>query len=216
MRTGELTVPFEIKGVSDDGRLEGYGAIFGNVDLGLDRIEKGAFRESLKARTAPLPMLWQHMSEEPIGVWDELREDSKGLFVGGQLNLSRDSGQADVPAAWKARALAKQKAVSGLSIGYYPEDYKYEDDIRVLTRVVVREVSMATFPMNTEAQLTAVKRLTNREFIQLIRDRLGLTRNEAEALRADGLKGLRQYVEHSPERGDMLERLERLHTTLTT
>lgn len=215
MRKTELTIPFEVKAATDDGRIEGYGAVFDNVDYGLDRLEKGAFRDSLKARNGKaLPMLWQHDPGEPIGTWDSIREDGKGLYVGGQLNLSRESGQADVPAAWKARALAKQGAVTGLSIGYWATDYRYEDDVRVLSKVDLHEVSMATFPMNTEAQLTAVKSLTNREFVLLARERMGLTRNEAEALRAGGLKALRDYVEHSRKPGDVLDGLQRFETIL--
>ncbi len=30
-------------------------------------------------------MLWQHDPTRPIGVWDEVREDGKGLWVKGRL-----------------------------------------------------------------------------------------------------------------------------------
>ena len=195
MRKEFLNIPFEIKSVDDDGHIEGYGATFENVDFGFDRIERGAFKDSLRARksTEPLPMLWQHGASDPIGIWHTAMEDKNGLYVEGQLNLSRDSGAADVPLAWQARALAKQRAVSGLSIGFYAEDYRYEEDVRVLTKVDVIEVSMATFPMNPLAQIANVKQLTNKEFVSVTRKRLGLSRQAAEALRANGLEGLRQY-----------------------
>lgn len=182
---------FEIKAVSDDGRIEGHGAVFGNIDFGLDRIEKGAFRDWLRT-TKEIPMLWQHNSDEPIGVWDEMREDRKGLKVSGQLNLSRESGQADVPLAWQARALAKQRAVTGLSIGYFAKDYRYEDDVRVLEKVDVIEVSLATFPMNDQARVTGVKHYTRLELREALRARLGLSRNAADLFISKGFDGLNE------------------------
>ena len=206
MRTSELTVPFEIKAATDDGRIEGYGAVFDNVDLGMDVIEKGAFADSLKSRNGkPLPMLWQHNHADPIGVWDGLSEDSKGLHVKGRISdtvLGRD-----------ARTLVKDGAVSGLSIGFYPLDYKYEEDVRVLSKLDVVEVSMATFPMNPAAQITAMKNLSNREFVQLARERMGLSREAAEALRANGFTGLKDYI-GSRKSGDMNDTLMRLRNAI--
>lgn len=189
----KLALPFEIKSLDEDGRIQGYGAVFNNVDFGLDRLEPGAFKKSLR-KNKTLPMLWQHYSDEPIGVWDDLQEDKNGLMVAGDLNLSRQSGQADVPMAWKARALAKQGAVTGLSIGFFANEFRYEDDVRVLEQVDVVEVSMATFPMNPLAQVVDVKTLTNRAFVQMARERMGLSRQAAEALRSGGLKAMREYV----------------------
>ena len=217
MRKEFLNLPFQIKSVDDDGHIEGYGAVFNNIDFGLDRIERGAFKDTLRARkaTEPLPMLWQHNSGEPIGVWHTATEDKNGLYVEGQLNLSRDSGAADVPLAWQARALAKQRAVSGLSIGFYAEDYRYEEDVRVLTKLDVIEVSMATFPMNPLAQIANVKQLTNKEFVSVTRQRLGLSRQAAEALRADGLEGLRAYFS-SRKSGDADNAIASLKSLIDT
>lgn len=176
---------FEIKAISDDGRIEGHGAVFGNIDFGLDRIEHGAFKDWLKSAKS-IPMLWQHDSEEPIGVWDSMSEDKRGLRVSGQLNLSKESGQPDVPMAWKARALAKQKAVTGLSIGYLAKDFRYEDDVRVLSKLDVLEVSLATFPMNDRARVTGVKNLTRADFERGLREEFGLSRKAAEIVTARG------------------------------
>lgn len=180
---------FEIKAVGDDGTIEGYGSTFGNVDFGMDRIERGAFSDWLEG-TKTLPMLWQHDSGEPIGLWTRMREDRRGLYVKGQLNLSKDSGQPDVPTAFKARALAKQGAVTGLSIGYWAREWSFEDDVRVLERVDLDEISMVTFPMNPEARVAAVKHATRPELEIMIRERLGLSRRAAEKLLDAGFAGL--------------------------
>ncbi len=161
----------EIKVASEDGRIEGHGAVFGNVDYGLDRIEKGAFSETLKDVKA-VPMLWQHFSDEPIGLWEGLSEDSRGLKVVGQINLDTQRGR-------EARSLVKQGAVRGLSIGYIPRDYKYEDDVRVLKQVDLLEVSLATFPMNPEARVAGVKNDTYKVLEGRLRTEFGLSRSSA-------------------------------------
>ena len=57
MRT--LAVPFEIKSVTETGQIEGYGAVFNNVDHGMDRIEPGAFTDFVDSGKS-LPMLLFH------------------------------------------------------------------------------------------------------------------------------------------------------------
>jgi HK97 family phage prohead protease len=189
----EINVALEIKQITDSGEIEGYAATY-DIDLGLDRIEPGAF--GTLRRKSRIPMLWQHTSDEPIGVWSDFSEDKNGLFVKGSLNLSRDSGQADVPLAWKARALAKQGAVTGLSIGFFAIDFRYEGDIRVLEKVDIIETSLATFPMNPKAQVVDVKDLmTNKGFEQAIRRGLGVSRKAAEAIRRSGQAGVRDLPE---------------------
>ena len=168
-----LDCAFDIKATSDDGRIVGHGAVFGNVDLGFDRIEPGAFKETLKDIGAePIPMLWQHHSWEPIGVWDDMREDRKGLVVEGQINLDVERGR-------EARSLVRQGAVKGLSIGYWPRDFSYEDDVRVLEKVDLHEVSLATFPMNPEARVAGIKNMTRKELESGLRETLGLSRHLA-------------------------------------
>lgn len=202
MRTLRLDCGFEVKSLDENGRIEGYGSVFGNIDFGYDRIERGAFADWIKAGfDGSLPMLWQHESGDPIGIWDDIGENRKGLKMSGQLNLTKDSGSPDVPTAWKAMALAKQGAVKGLSIGYRPKEYHFEEEVRVLETVDLVETSMVTFPMNPLARVTAVKYATNRDFIQMLREGLGLSREAAEALRAGGLKELRR-VTGSLQQGD--------------
>ena len=172
MRRLWLDCGFQIKGVDDDGHIEGLGAVFGNVDLGFDRIERGAFRETLKKLKEGIPMLWQHFSDVPIGLWDGLRESAKGLVVEGDINLDVQQGR-------EARSLAKQGAVKGLSIGYIPRDFEFEDEVRVLTRIDLVEVSLATFPMNPDARIAGVKHATRRELERSLKEDYGLNKRSA-------------------------------------
>ena len=62
----------------------GYASLFGETDLSRDMVMPGAFRESLARRGAGgIRMLFQHDPAVPIGVWREIREDSRGSSCAG-------------------------------------------------------------------------------------------------------------------------------------
>lgn len=142
----------QLKAVDDEGRFAGYASIFGVVDSQNDRMEAGAFHETLSEKATDIRLLWQHNFEEPIGVFTALREDARGLYVEGKLLL-------DVQRAKEAHALLKAGAICGLSIGYVPVKYHIDAStgVRVLQEVALYEVSLVTFPANSAATVHAVK-----------------------------------------------------------
>lgn len=146
---------FQVKATGDDGTVEGYGSVFGVKDSYDDVIANGAFSKSLSehksAGTMPA-MLWQHDSSEPIGIWTEMVEDSKGLKIKGKLALDTVRGK-------EAHALLKLGALNGLSIGFVSKQWAYdkETDIRTLLEVDLWEVSLVTFPANGKSRITNVK-----------------------------------------------------------
>lgn len=149
------TVVLELRATGDDGRVEGYGSVFGVRDAYDDVIAAGAFGASLAAHRAAgtMPaMLWQHNADEPIGVWLEMTEDARGLKVVGQLALATEKGKA-------AHELLKLGALNGLSIGFVSKQWSYdrESEIRTLTEIELWEVSLVTFPANGAARVTNVK-----------------------------------------------------------
>src|SRR6185312_5787289 len=92
--------------------FEGYASLFGVVDGAGDVVARGAFAASLRRRPpSDVRMLYQHFAHEPIGVWREIKEDQRGLYVRGRLTL-------DVVRAREVRALMKDGAIDGLSIGF--------------------------------------------------------------------------------------------------
>ncbi len=138
--------------VSDGSLVEGYASLFGRRDQGGDTVAKGAYGGSLKALGAAgrrVKMLWQHDPSRPIGVWDEVREDERGLYVKGRI-------LTDVAQGREAAALLAAGAIDGLSIGY--RTLRAEKDgkgHRTLAEVELWEVSLVTFPMLPEARVTA-------------------------------------------------------------
>lgn len=176
---------FELKKEPDeDGRFEGYASVFGVVDQGMDIVERGAFRKSLGSGRK-VKMLWQHDVNQPIGVWDEIAEDERGLYVKGRLSK-------DVAKGREAMALLRMGALDSMSIGYRTVEAVPESNgrVRKLMELDLFEVSLVTFPMNEAATITDVKSIkTEREFEAFLRD-AGYSRKEAAALTLHGFKAI--------------------------
>jgi len=138
--------------VTEGTRIEGYASLFGDADRGGDVVARGAFETSLKRMAAEgrrVRMLWQHDPTQPIGVWDEAREDARGLWVKGRL-------LDGVARAREAAALIEAGALDGLSIGYRTvRAVKMEKGQRLLTELELWEVSLVTFPMLPSARVGA-------------------------------------------------------------
>ena len=139
--------------VEADGTFSGYASLFGKADLGRDMVMPGAFQASLDRRGAGgVKMLFQHDPNEPIGVWLEVREDARGLFVKGRLTT-------DVARAREVLSLMRAGALDGLSIGYRTVRGRTDSKsgVRRLYEVDLWEISVVTFPMLPEARVRAVK-----------------------------------------------------------
>jgi len=152
-----LDVALEIKEVSADGTFSGYGSMFNNTDLDRDVIAPGAFTKTL-GKNAPkkIKLLWQHDPKQPIGVWEEMSEDSRGLKVKGRLLINQG-----VPKADEAYALLKAGALDAMSIGFMIPDGAWEFDqkkkVRIIKEADLWEISLVTFPANPKARITSVK-----------------------------------------------------------
>ena len=181
-----IEIKSSIKAYNDEdedknyGTFEGYGSVFGNKDLGNDVIEAGAFAKSLKRRKPQnVKLLYQHKSDMPIGVFDEIKEDEHGLVVKGRLALKTQAGA-------EAYELLKMGALDGLSIGFRvnPKEVSYDKrgNKRIIKEVDLMEVSLVTFPMNPQATVRSVKgeEISIREWENGMRDAFSLSRSEAK------------------------------------
>ena len=138
--------------LKDETEIAGYASIFGAADHGGDVVQPGAYGASLASLARAgrgVKMLWQHDPSRPIGVWDEVREDKRGLFVRGRL-------LPEVQAGREALALLKAGAIDGLSIGYRTvRSEKAAGGKRLLHEIELWEVSLVTFPMLSDARVQA-------------------------------------------------------------
>jgi uncharacterized protein len=147
-----LHFDLELKSVDGQGRFAGYASVFNVVDNQRDIILPGAFTCTLNGRLSEIKLLWQHQQDEPIGLFDRIFEDRHGLYVEGRLLLTLQRAQ-------EALALLKEGVINGLSIGYSPTRYKMDEKngVRLLTEVELWEISLVTFPANSQANITVVK-----------------------------------------------------------
>ena len=149
-------MPFKFDGLQTAplvGRFDGYASLFGVPDLAGDVVSAGAFKDSLALRggAGGIRLLWQHDPREPLGVFNSMAEDARGLYVRGALNLRVGRGQ-------ELFALLQQGAVAGLSIGY--KALRARRDMRTgqrhLLQVDLWEVSLVTFPLLPAARVLRV------------------------------------------------------------
>lgn len=187
----------EVKFASDKtGVFSGYGAIFGNVDSYGDVIEKGAFKQTLRAwedKGKYPPMLLQHgggmfggTADDllPVGKWTSMEENSKGLKVEGELfALNTERGQ------YLYEGL-KAGALDGLSIGYrvkkFTQGTKPNEPRRKLEQIDLMELSIVTFPANDKSRVGSVKSdFDARELEAMLR--------EATLSRSDAVKAVATF-----------------------
>lgn len=139
----------ETKILADDsGLISGIAWPFGTPDRVGDVIEKGAFA----AARLPLPMLFGHDMNDPIGIWDEASEDDAGLQIKGQLLVD------DVARAREVRALVQRGAIRGLSIGFMTRKAVARPrGGRTIKELELLEVSLVTIPAHPGARVTSAK-----------------------------------------------------------
>lgn len=149
------SVKFEIKELSESGSFTGVASVYGNKDLGNDVMEKGAFTKTIAERGGKVRLMDSHKTR--IGI-AEVKDTSYGLETKGLINLEKQSGQ-DVYSDLKF--YQQHGLPMGLSIGYQTvkadSPSATSDGARHLKEVCLWEVTVTEFPMNTEAQVTAVK-----------------------------------------------------------
>lgn len=138
------------------GIIEGYASTYGNVDLGGDVVEKGAFTQTLKHKNGIVPLLLDHdYTTKSLAGVGFLEDSEEGLKLRGEMPL-------DVPevasAYRKIKFMLDRGAKMGLSIGYNTiKSLKGDSGVNRLKELALHEVSITPFPMNTEAQIMSAK-----------------------------------------------------------
>lgn len=146
--------------------FEGYAAAFNNVDRGKDMILPGAFAKSLRENGLP-QLLYQHEMKEVVGALTDAKEDTKGLYVKGDLPKDDDFVRG------RLYPQLKRRSIKSMSIGYKVapggSERRKSDGVRLLKELELWECSFVTIPMNPKASVTSVKGLI--EFQDLPIDR---------------------------------------------
>jgi len=167
----------------DDNRpgfFSGYASAFNSVDSYGDTVLPGAYKKTLKGRERPVRLRWNHY-HGVIGKWLDLREDSVGLYVEGELTPGHSLAQ-DVYAS------LKHGAVDGLSIGYRPIQFReLGTGQRELKEIELFEISIVEEPADLGARIGAVKSALDdanslKEIEAILRDAGRFSRGDATAL----------------------------------
>lgn len=213
----------EVKFAAGDSDMtfSGYGAVFGNVDSYGDVIAQGAFTDTLaraKSSNDWPSMLSQHGSflgggdNVPVGVWTDMREDSKGLIVEGKL--------APTPRGQELYTLMKmtpRPAINGLSIGYTAKEWSVrsrpDEPRRTLKKVDLMEVSIVTMPANPKSRVTQVKSI--RDFESFLRDEGGYSAAQAKRIASSGFKSIETMRDAGDDGQELEDSISNLLNTLT-
>lgn len=154
---------FEINKLDRDsdevGIFEGYASAFNTFIPGYnERVSPGAFAKTLSESGGKVPILWNHNSDNWIGIGRTAIEDKKGLKVTGRLAVSTAEGYR----AYALLQMARDEEVpAGLSIGFRSVKDSQIDEgkkkIRLLEEVQLLEYSITAFPANPKAFVTDVR-----------------------------------------------------------
>ena len=159
-------------------RVEGqllYLAVFGNIDLGGDRIVKGAFAKSIGERVpaGKVPYMAMHFAYggdvmEMIGKVSQAKEDDFGLWIHADL-LGDPASQAMRSKIVEARQMGLS---IGQSVGYRTVAYDISEEegrtVYNLKELVLCEGTITVRPMNELARLTDAKTMEREEMIEAL------------------------------------------------
>lgn len=161
MERGRLIVSLEQKAVTGTGpgEISGLASVYGNVDLQDDVMERGALDRSVAQHqgkaASKIPLLDWHGDSlgRLIGSAKELKSVPQGVWF--------RAGFSATPEAQRARQLAQEGHLSGVSIGYLPVRQSFRSEggksVRVLHEVKLLEISLTPVPANPLAQVASVK-----------------------------------------------------------
>ncbi len=192
------------------GVFEGYASVFDVVDSDGDIILPGAFKKALEGQSRKVAMFYNHRTWEiPVGKWQHLEEDSRGLYVKGELTPGH-SGANDLKAAME------HETVGGMSVGMLVAKDQMETTAtgRVFKNVAaLREISICTFPSNEQSTVLSLKSMegieTIRDVEHWLRDSVGLSKSESLGLIARIKSAIRSDSEGGdPEIAALLERIQ--------
>jgi HK97 family phage major capsid protein/HK97 family phage prohead protease len=142
----------EIKSVNEESRTIRGMATTPSTD------RQGDIIEPLGVKFAnPLPLLWQHKSDKPVGLATFDKPSKAGIGFSASLAAISEPGTLKdrIDEAWQS---LKAGLVRGVSVGFKPIEYSFIDGggVRFVESEVL-ELSLVTIPANVDATITSIK-----------------------------------------------------------
>lgn len=141
-----------VKAVQDDRRTMSGIATTPSVDRVGDIIEP----LGVKFKN-PLPLLWQHRHDQPIGSVTFGKPTKDGIPFEAEIPLIEEQGtlRDRIDEAWQSIKLGLVRAVS---IGFRPIEYAYMENGGIrFSETEVYELSAVTIPANVDAIISTIK-----------------------------------------------------------
>ena len=155
-------------GTDETGTIEGYASVYYGNDSYNATIVKGAFDDCVNAEEKPKMFFNHNRYSVPIGKWEEVTADDKGLYVKGKLTL-------EVFQAKDVYSAVKAGDIDGFSVCMMiaPDHYTLMDADDpwgggFIERVeALPEISVVTFPADKAARIEKVKSVDFSKFANL-------------------------------------------------
>ena len=149
------------------GTIEGYASVYYGTDSYGDTVVKGAFDDCVNAEKPK--MFFNHdRYSVPIGKWEEVTADDKGLYVKGKLNLEVSQAK-DVYSAVKAGDIDGFSVCMMIDPAHYTlKDANDQWGGGFIEHVeALPEISVVTFPADKAARIEKVKSVDFSKFANL-------------------------------------------------
>lgn len=142
----------EIKRVNEDARVISGMATTPSTDRMGDIVDPMGVKFS-----NPMPFLWQHEHDKPIGTVKFGRPTTKGVPFEAELPILNEAGtlRDRIEEAWQS---IKAGLVRAVSIGFRPIEYAFMDNGGIrFNEIEVFELSAVTVPANADCTITTIK-----------------------------------------------------------
>lgn len=163
------TLPLADAAVASEGNgtFSGLASGFDGVDSYGDQIQRGAYLETIPKFLVDGFIGWSHAWDNPIATPKSAVENDRGLFITAEFHSD--------PEAQRARTITTERLERGksmgLSIGYEAVEWtmrkvdtpirgawgQLTDEVRVLTKIKLFEVSLVTVGADSMAHVTDAK-----------------------------------------------------------
>ena len=159
-KTFYLNSAFETKGISKKARglkIAGYANTIVKDRAG-DVVTAEAWAKGVNNFLRNPVMLYQHKHDCPIGRFDQVKVDKKGIYVEGTVSDAAEKNHG-------VQTLIKDGALKSFSVGFRVKDGKYnrEDDSMLITDVELLEISVVSVPCNQDSLFSIRKSFDNED-----------------------------------------------------
>lgn len=188
----------EIKAVDEEKRILTGIATTPSPDRGDDIVEPGGAVFKL-----PIPFLWQHNHDQPVGHVIGAAVTDKGIEVTIQVASTDEPGvlQDLLNMAWQS---IKKRLVRGLSIGFAPLESANIDGTwgRRFIKWEWLELSAVTIPMNADASIQTIKSIDAKQRAASGQDAARVVRLKSLPGASGNTKGIPARTIPKPQEGE--------------